>query len=77
MLRKRAKKPISRMKRSYTVDFAAAQAESGDDPGKGSPDISEEIESPVHEIDDVPVRRSSNVVTAAIIETVRFFFGIF
>ena len=27
LLRKRSKKPISKMKRSYTVDFAAAQAE--------------------------------------------------
>ncbi len=27
MLRKRSKKPVSRMKRSYTVDFAAAQAD--------------------------------------------------
>ena len=27
LLKKRSKKPISKMKRSYTVDFAAAQAE--------------------------------------------------
>ena len=79
MLKKRSKKPISRMKRSYTVDFAAAQAE--DSPKQQSKSSKERLLTPTDEEEDdlesygeledigVPVRRSSNHLVTAIIES--------
>ena len=81
MLKKRSKKPISRMKRSYTVDFAAAQAEDSPVPQQVGQqrsrerltptDEEEDLESHNGELEDVgvPVRRSSNHLVTAIIES--------
>ena len=81
MLKKRSKKPISRMKRSYTVDFAAAQAEDSPVPQQIPQDSSKERLTPTDEEEDlesqnfheedvgVPVRRSSNHLVTAIIES--------
>ena len=80
MLKKRSKKPISRMKRSYTVDFAAAQAEDSPVPQQQSKSSKERLLTPTDEEEDlesygeledvgVPVRRSSNHLVTAIIES--------
>ena len=80
MLKKRSKKPISRMKRSYTVDFAAAQAEDSPVPQQQSKSSNERVLTPTDEEEDlesyveledvgVPVRRSSNHLVTAIIES--------
>ena len=66
------------MKRSYTVDFAAAQAE--DSPKQQSKSSKERLLTPTDEEEDlesygeledvgVPVRRSSNHLVTAIIES--------
>jgi hypothetical protein len=77
LLKKRtSKKPISKMKRSYTVDFAAAQAEDSPQslPKPRYDDSShreEDSQSPLlqdHDC-DIPVRRSSNHLVTAIIES--------
>ena len=68
------------MKRSYTVDFAAAQAEDSPVPQQQSKSSKERLLTPTDEEEDlesygeledvgVPVRRSSNHLVTAIIES--------